>query len=37
MGHWSKRMIRIGILGVASNYLLVALEKRMFRWWAAAN
>ena len=29
--------ITIGILGVASNYLLVALEKRMFRWRAAAN
>jgi hypothetical protein len=29
--------ITIAILGVASNYLLVALEKRMFRWRASAN
>jgi ABC-type nitrate/sulfonate/bicarbonate transport system permease component len=29
--------ITIGLLGVASNYLLVALEKRMFRWRASAN
>jgi ABC-type nitrate/sulfonate/bicarbonate transport system permease component len=29
--------ITIGILGAASNYLLVALEKRMFRWRASAN
>jgi hypothetical protein len=31
MGHWSKRMIRIGILGVASNYLLVASESSAWR------
>jgi hypothetical protein len=29
--------ITIGILGVASNYLLVAFEKRMFRWRVSAN
>ena len=29
--------VTIGILGVASNYLLVALEKRMFRWRASAR
>ncbi len=29
--------ITIGILGVVSNYLLVALEKRMFRWRVSAN
>lgn len=29
--------IAIGILGVASNYLLVALETRMFRWRAAST
>jgi ABC-type nitrate/sulfonate/bicarbonate transport system permease component len=29
--------ITIGLLGVATNYLLVALEKRMFRWRVSAN
>jgi ABC-type nitrate/sulfonate/bicarbonate transport system permease component len=29
--------ITIGLLGVASNYLLVALERRMFRWRVSAN
>jgi ABC-type nitrate/sulfonate/bicarbonate transport system permease component len=29
--------ITIGLLGVVSNYLLVALEKRMFRWRVSAS
>lgn len=29
--------ITIGLLGVASNYLLVALEKRIFRWRVSAG
>jgi ABC-type nitrate/sulfonate/bicarbonate transport system permease component len=29
--------ITIGLLGVATNYLLVGLEKRMFRWRASAS
>ena len=28
--------ISLGILGVASNYLLVALERRLFRWRATS-
>jgi ABC-type nitrate/sulfonate/bicarbonate transport system permease component len=28
--------VTIGFLGVVSNYLLAALEKRMFRWRAAS-
>jgi ABC-type nitrate/sulfonate/bicarbonate transport system permease component len=29
--------VTIGILGVVSNYLLAALERRMFRWRATAG